>query len=226
GAGSHSGNSGNGSHGEAGRTVSSRDASTVRTDFAPLATAPSLAPPTLPASQPLAGQPIVAHQPSIEPVSAPAATLPNVPTHDYPAVAQPMTQQLAGPVLGLRAGGDASRQLSIALHPADLGAVSVHVRITGDAMTIQLASVSESAHAAIREALPQLRQELQSAGLSSVEVSLDLATGNSGGQADPRQADRSSGHSGAAPPPIELPVRPAAQLRSAGPGNTGLDRWL
>ena len=94
-------------------------------------------------------------------------------------------------MLALRAGGDGSHQLIVALHPAELGPVNVHVRIVGDLMTIQLASTSETAHDTLRDALPQLRSELQSAGLSSASLSLDLTSGGSAGSgafADPRQA--------------------------------------
>ena len=138
---------------------------------------------------------------------------------------QPVAQQLAAPLVRLRAAGDGSHTLTIALHPADLGPVSVHVRLIGDAMTIQLASANQSAHDALREALPQLHQELQAAGLSSEGLSLQLngqATGDSAG---------SAAHSPA------TPARPAAgtpttAVTAAGTetrprrAESGLDRWL
>ena len=133
-----------------------------------------------------------------------------------------MVQQLARPLLRLRADGDGSHALTIALHPAELGPVSVHVRLTGDAMTIQLASTNESAHDVLREALPQLHQELQAAGLPSTGLSLQL-----------------SGQGGSAAHPHAEPPRPAASSSTgtadtpvAGKENrprraeSGLDRWL
>ncbi|MDQ1721848.1 MAG: flagellar hook-length control protein FliK [Pseudonocardiales bacterium] len=152
------------------------------------------------------------------------------PADRHPAADLPLARQVAGPVLAVRAGGDGSHQLIVALHPAELGPVNVHVRIEGDLMTIQLASSSETAHDTLRDALPQLRSELQSAGLSTVSLSLDLTSGGapgSGAFADPRQA---AGAPNRATPAGELsptPLRP----RTSGPrigthSSSGLDRWL
>jgi flagellar hook-length control protein FliK len=146
---------------------------------------------------------------------------------------------VAGPVLALRARGDGSHQLIVALHPAELGPVNVHVRISGDAMTISLASTSETAHETLRDALPQLRAELQSAGLNSASLSLDLTSGGAGAFADPRQSDprqsdpRQSGDQGrtanAGPAAYQslFPVRPRGSgVRVGAPSSSGLDRWL
>src|SRR6185312_15027377 len=122
-----------------------------------------------PGVQPLAqSQPLVPAQPLAHNPPAAAPASPAQPAY----LPQPVARQLAAPLLRLRAGGDGSHTLTIALHPADLGPVNVHVRLIGDAMTIQLASTSESAHDVLREALPQLHQELQAAGLSSAGLSL------------------------------------------------------
>ena len=109
------------------------------------------------------------------PAGPPAADAQPVPRHL--AAEQPLASQVAGPVLALRARGDGSHQLMIALHPAELGPVNLHVRISGDAMTISLASSNDIAHDTLAEALPQLRAELQSAGLGSASLSLDLTSG-------------------------------------------------
>ena len=159
--------------------------------------------------------------------STPQAATPAGQTAHYPSVPQPLAHQLAGPVLDVRASGDGSRQLSISLHPAELGPVNLHVRIEGDVMTIQLASTSESAHDAIRAALPQLRHELQSAGLAGVDVSLDFNAGNSansGGTADPRNGRAAQPNR--FPPAGALPNVPAIVNRPSAQSNSGLDRWL
>jgi flagellar hook-length control protein FliK len=182
--------------------------------------------PSVSAVQAPAAQPVAAGQP---------AALGSEPAHRHPATELPLARQVAGPVLALRAGGDGSHQLIVALHPAELGPVNVHVRIEGNLMTIQLASASETAHDALRDALPQLRSELQSAGLSSASVSVDLTSGGSGGLggsgafANPRQGTgEPSSPAGAVP----ADPAPAAQRhRSTGGRNStyssaGLDRWL
>jgi flagellar hook-length control protein FliK len=192
---------------------------------------PGTAPATVHAGTPSADPAIQAAQgPTSQPVPAgqPAASG-SEPVHRHPAAEQlPLARQVAGPVLALRAGGDGSHQLIVALHPAELGPVNVHVRIVGDLMTIALASTSESAHDALRDALPQLRSELQSAGLSSATLSLDLTSGDAGGRgafANPRQ---DAGQLARAVPADPTPAAP----RRSGDGRTnpnpsaGLDRWL
>ncbi len=202
------------------------DSSTVSVRELPAGTAPNAAPGQLP-------QPPMPHQPIIEPGPVPPGTQPPAgPVRDYPATVQPLPRQLAGPVLELRASGDGSRLLNIALHPAELGPVNLHVRLLGDSMTIQLASMSESAHAAIRDALPQLRHELQSAGLSNVDVSLDLNAGSSGGSAgsgDRAAAEAAGQYPGRlahTDPVTEVLSRPTTTTSSTRAGDSGLDRWL
>jgi flagellar hook-length control protein FliK len=141
----------------------------------------------------------------------------------------PVASQVAGPVLALRARGDGSHQLIVALHPAELGPVNVHVRIAGDAMTISLASSSDVAHDTLRDALPQLRAELQSAGLGAASLSLDLTSGGSAGSgafADPRQAAASDPVARTVPAADPTAVA-APPPRPAGTStSSGLDRWL
>ena len=157
----------------------------------------------------------VAHTPAAAPPSMPSA--PNLPN--------PVAQQLVTPLLRLRSGGDGSHSLTVALHPAELGPVNLHVRLAGDVMTIQLASTNESARDALRDALPQLHQELQAAGLPSAGLSLELSG----------QAPGGSQHFGTPDRPVadfdrpaeEQPASPAAKQESRARGaGSGLDRWL
>jgi flagellar hook-length control protein FliK len=134
----------------------------------------------------------------------------------------PVAQQLVPPLLRLRSSGDGSHSLTVALHPAELGPVNLHVRLAGDVMTIQLASTSESVRDALRDALPQLHQELQAAGLPGTGLSLELGGQPSGG----------SQQFGAPQRPVADADRPAPEPRAAkqeirarGAGS-GLDRWL
>jgi flagellar hook-length control protein FliK len=134
-------------------------------------------------------------------------------------------------VLALRAGGDGTHQLIVALHPAELGAVNLHVRIENNTMTIRLASGAE-AHATLHDALPQLRSELQSAGLGGVELSLELNSGaaGSGAFADQRRSAPDPGRPARAAPIEELAGtegrRRVAGERAGSHASAGLDRWL
>jgi flagellar hook-length control protein FliK len=196
---------------------------------------------------PVAADPTAPNAPSGSPVftltdsqsmaAAQSATAPataSQPTSSQPTSSQPpagqqqaapqVSHQLAAPVLSLRTAGNGSHQLTIALHPAELGPVNVHVRILGDSMSIQLASTSEGAHDALREALPQLRQELQAAGLPSVDLSLDLGGAPSGGQHAQTGAEQQA-PSYRANQPVEQPIR-APRRPTATTTESGLDRWL
>ncbi|HEV2886342.1 MAG TPA: flagellar hook-length control protein FliK, partial [Jatrophihabitans sp.] len=183
-----------------------------------------IAQPAIPAAQLAGGGQPVAAGPGSEQV------------HRYPATDLPLASQVAGPVLSLRARGDGSHQLIVALHPAELGPVNVHVRIEGDLMTIQLASTSETAHDTLRDALPQLRSELQAAGLSTASLSLDLSSGGPGGFAgsgafaDPRQAAGAPNQAARlVPAGDQNPVPPRHRTsgdRVGTQSSSGLDRWL
>jgi flagellar hook-length control protein FliK len=165
-----------------------------------------------------ASQPVVTSQPISQPAPAQSATA-NLPT----ASQLPVSQQLAGPVLSLRTAGTGSHQLIIALHPAELGPVNLHVKILGDSMAIQLASTSEGAHDALREALPQLRQELQAAGLGNVDLSLDLGGAPSGNHAQAGNQTQAGGQPEAGYQ-TEQPVKTTP--RRSTTTESGLDRWL
>lgn len=168
--------------------------------------------PAVPTVQQVSAAP-VAHGPAQHPTPAAMADT-------------PVAHQVAGPVLALRAGGDGSHQLIVALHPAELGPVNLNVRITGELMTIQLASNSEIAHDTLRDALPQLRSELQAAGLGSVALSLDLT---SDGSTDPGRAAEANRPAQAASFDDESQApfqRPRSGDRMPTHASSGLDRWL
>jgi flagellar hook-length control protein FliK len=170
---------------------------------------------TLVASQPMAAsQPVAASQPISQPATAQSTMADQL----------PVSHQLAGPVLSLRTAGNGSHQLTIALHPAELGPVNLHVKIVGDSMAIQLASTSEGAHDALREALPQLRQELQAAGLGNVDLSLDLGGAPSGNHAQAGNQAQAGFGQPEAGYQTEQPVRTAP--RRSTTTESGLDRWL
>jgi hypothetical protein len=134
----------------------------------------------------------------------------------------PVAQQLVTPLLRLRSSGDGSHSLTVALHPAELGPVNLHVRLVGDVMTIQLASTSESARDALRDALPQLHQELQAAGLPGAGLSLELGGQPPGGSQHFGPPERPAADVDR-PPPEPRAAKQESRARGAG---SGLDRWL
>lgn len=116
--------------------------------------------------------------PTPPPATAPAAPTPTPPPTTAaapPAPPAPVHHQVATALLGVRSQGEGTHQLQLALHPAELGQVNVHVRMVDGAMSIALASGSDSTLDSLRAALPELRAELRAAGLAQVTLSLDLA---------------------------------------------------
>jgi flagellar hook-length control protein FliK len=113
--------------------------------------------------------------------SAPAAAAPAAPPP--PPAAQVV--QLLAPVL---AGPDGSYSLSLLLYPEELGAVQVEVLLRGGEIRLAMHAPDEAAQAALRSALPDLKADLQAAGLSATSLSVD--DGRSGTPGD-RSSDRS-----------------------------------
>jgi flagellar hook-length control protein FliK len=182
--------------------------------------------------QPLAGQP--AHRP-LRTVSEPE--LPSA-AGVTPLAAAPVAVTVAAPVEGPAAprtitdvqqplvasltrlrGRDGTHELTVQLHPAELGAVNVNASIRNGALTVTVACADQSAHAAVAAALPNLQHELQSAGFTGVDVSLGQRSPNPDA-AHTRPAQGAPGEP--APRDHEQPPTDRRRSRSAA----GLDRWL
>jgi flagellar hook-length control protein FliK len=138
-------------------------------------------------------------------------------------------QQLAGPVLEMRAHGDGLHRVSLELHPAELGTVNVEVRLHSGEMSIAITSGSDATRDTIRAALPQLHKELASAGLGGVAVSVDSGsagtTSDQGGRANtPIPQPNPYGHDRA----VETiaPVPDPRTSRASSLATSGIDRWL
>jgi flagellar hook-length control protein FliK len=134
-------------------------AAAVRSD----ATAPEFALATAapsPASAPAA--PTAPTAPAQSPQTAPART-------DYP-VEQPA---LGAAVGALRSRSDGSHELTVALHPADLGAVRVHARLHEGTLDVTVSCADDAARAAVTAALPALHQQLSELGAGTIAIAAD-----------------------------------------------------
>jgi flagellar hook-length control protein FliK len=122
--------------------------------------------------------------------SAPATSATTQPAAPQQPAAppQPPARQIAAHILPLRQGADGVHRMTIHLHPAELGAVSVTAEIRGGAVMLQIYGAADAAHDALRSALPQLREALERDGFTS--CSLDLRRDAPG---DQRQASGSGG---------------------------------
>jgi flagellar hook-length control protein FliK len=148
-------------------------------------------------------------------------------------VPAPIHQQIAAPLLQVRARGDGVHRLLLELHPADLGQVNVEVRLHSGEMRISLSSGNDAAREAIRAALPQLRTDLASVGLVATDISVNLgssdASAGQGRQPDGRQAAVGQHNPGRAPEErtagADRVTAASTHPRYVGP-RTGIDRWL
>ncbi len=86
-------------------------------------------------------------------------------------------------------------QISLRLHPPELGALSVSVRIEGKSMSAHMQTESVAAREVILESLPQLRQRLSEQGFDVQQIQVELAgpqSDNASGSFDPSLGQRSS----------------------------------
>jgi flagellar hook-length control protein FliK len=151
-------------------------------------------------------------------VAPTAPTAPAAPVADAqppaPASPVPLADQLATRIIPLRLDADGVHRLTVHLHPADLGPVQVIAEIRNGEISVQLSSSTDAGHESLRNALDDLRRELQQSGFSN--TSLDLRQGGQDqarqqpafpGGNGPRREDRSSGEPAGPVPAEPSPAR-------------------
>jgi flagellar hook-length control protein FliK len=120
----------------------------------------------------------------------------------------------------LRLDADGVHRLTVNLHPADLGPVQVIAEIRNGTINVQLSGATDAGNDALRNAMDDLRRELEQSGFSN--TTLDLRQ-NPGQQEQARQqfafpGGRPGGGGGPAPAGGPAPDEPAAPRRAADDG--------
>jgi flagellar hook-length control protein FliK len=125
------------------------------------------------ASAPTPMQQSAAPAPQTAPAAQPTPPQPSVPT------------QIAGLVAPLRTAADGNYTVSLQLHPAELGPVSVQVSVDQGVLSVQMYADHPQAHDALRASLSDLRGQLQAAGIQTgtVDVGVRIAAAQQSGQA-------------------------------------------
>jgi flagellar hook-length control protein FliK len=103
-------------------------------------------------------------------------------------------------------------RLTVNLHPVDLGPVQIVAEIRNGEISMQLSGSTEAGHQSLRDAMDDLRRELQQSGFAN--CSLDLRQG-SGNQASRHQqfADVLAGRGrSTGPATVATPETPAARI--------------
>jgi flagellar hook-length control protein FliK len=146
--------------------------------------------------------------------AAPAAAPP--PATPMPG---PPATQLAMRIAPLRLDADGVHRLTVNLHPVDLGPVQVVAEVRNGTINVQLTGSTDAGTDALRNAMDDLRRELEQSGFGN--TTLDLRQGQ---QDQPRQqfavpGGARGGGSGTAagpapePAPAPPPIRPAEDGR-------------
>ncbi|WP_409332256.1 flagellar hook-length control protein FliK [Trujillonella humicola] len=153
------------------------------------AAAPADAPAGLPVPSPAAGQEQAGTGPHADgdspatpltPAAAPAAPAtpapaPAVAATPAPAPPAPVAPQVAPVVAQLSSRPDGTHTMTMVLTPESLGTVEVRVTVRNGAIDLHLRHASEAGRAALLDAMPDLRRDLEASGLtlSRLDVSRD-----------------------------------------------------
>jgi flagellar hook-length control protein FliK len=150
--------------------------------------------------------------------TAAAAAPPSAPGAPQPPVATQLAPQLAV----LRNAPDGTQTMTLVVTPDSLGPVAVQVTITDGTLDMTLHGASEHGRHALTDALPDLRRDLEGAGLTISRLQVD-ADGTRGNGQDTRSAQQlladARGNGGQQAPPQQPRgwAAPGSHLADAGP---------
>ena len=150
-----------------------------------------------------------------------ASVMPGAATNPAAASQQPVVlsaplgsgdwqQGLGQQLVGLYQRGD--KQIDLHLHPADLGPLSISLRLADSGAQAQFISAHPQVRAAVEQALPELRAALASQGIALGEASV-----GSQQQPDREAQTNQSGNNGSRGPLVETVGEVSAQT-GAAPG--------
>ena len=112
------------------------------------------------------------------PTTAATAPAADVDGATGPAAPQPVSAQVARQVAVLRGAADGSHTMTLVLTPESLGPVEVSVTVSSGSLDLTLRSAHEHGRAALLDALPDLRRDLEQAGLSVTRADVSRDTGS------------------------------------------------
>jgi flagellar hook-length control protein FliK len=113
------------------------------------------------------------------PVATPTAPAAKSDAATGAGAALPVGAQVARQVAVLRGAPDGAHTMTLVLTPETLGPVSVQVTVSQGTVDLTLRGAHEHGRAALLDALPDLRRDLETAGLSCSRLEVDRETGGS-----------------------------------------------
>ncbi|RZP26403.1 MAG: flagellar hook-length control protein FliK [Acidimicrobiales bacterium] len=106
------------------------------------------------------------------PSSTPAAQAPTA-SADARAAETPVSYQLSAHLSNFRGRPDGSYETTMSLRPAELGQVTVKIQVNNGMVSLQATGMTVVAVEALREAMPDLREDLLRSGLDLVDSHVD-----------------------------------------------------
>ncbi len=92
----------------------------------------------------------------------------------------PVSTQMSAHLSAFRGLADGTYETTIRLNPEELGQVSVRIQVNGGSVSIHAFGASDIAVQALREAMPDLRQDLLRSGLDLVDSQVDQGSASFG----------------------------------------------
>jgi flagellar hook-length control protein FliK len=92
----------------------------------------------------------------------------------------PVAAQLGRQIAVLRNAPDGSQTMTVVITPESLGPVTVSVTVTQGTLDLTLHGAHEAGRHALADALPELRRELEGAGLSFSRLQVDTSSDGAG----------------------------------------------
>ena len=106
------------------------------------------------------------------PSSTPAAPA-SMASADTRAAETPVAHQLSAHLSNFRGRPDGSYETTMSLRPAELGQVTVKIQVNNGMVSLQATGMTAVAVEALREAMPELREDLLRSGLDLVDSNVD-----------------------------------------------------
>jgi flagellar hook-length control protein FliK len=125
----------------------------------------------------------------------------------------------------LRNAPNGSVALTVALHPADLGAVQIHATLHDGTLNVTVACADDASRRAVTAALPELHAQLGNSAHVDVQLGDSSPSPNGNGprtRDDAPMADYARPNSAASGDDV---AAAPTSIRTAG-GNRALDRWM
>jgi flagellar hook-length control protein FliK len=92
---------------------------------------------------------------------------------DARAAETPVAHQLSAHLSNFRGRPDGSYETTMSLRPAELGQVTVKIQVNNGMVSLQATGMTAVAVEALREAMPDLREDLLRSGLDLVDSHVD-----------------------------------------------------